>query len=477
MRASRANCPAYLEKCASCAPRKASRRWRQAAEQLARTDARVQDSHAWLARLHAQSELPDAVCYQGRLFPERTEAAITHRLQEDKHALQTRLALLRAEHGLAARRPPVAEDPPFQVVKTPAPDMPEGFRFQLQLHGEPLPPIADVQSRLDSITVDLGDVPAEYLVPAGSGAYRAAVGDGGAAASDARTQTGYRYDEWDHVRQQYRPSWCLLAERDVHPVADDFVARTLHKHRGLLKHLYRTFEALRGEDRRLRKEPFGDAIDLDALIDSYADQRAGLEGDERVFTKRKRVERDIAVIFLVDMSGSTKGWINEVEREALVLLCEALEILGDRYAIYGFSGVTHKRCELYRVKRLDESYGEEVRARISGMRPQDYTRMGVFIRHAAGLFAEIEARTKLLITISDGRPDDQDGYRGSYGIEDTRQALLEARYQGIHPYCITIDEQAMEYLPHMYGAAAFSVINEVHRLPYRVSDIYRRITH
>ena len=125
----------------------------------------------------------------------------------------------------------------------------------------------------------------------------------------------------------------------------------------------------------------GDGIVIDAAVEAYTDQQAGLEPGESLFTRRKRVDRDIAVVFLVDMSGSTKGWINEIERESLVLLCEALEILGDRYAIYGFSGLTHRRCDLFRVKDLHEPYGEEVRSRISGIKPQDYTRMGVFIRH------------------------------------------------------------------------------------------------
>jgi nitric oxide reductase NorD protein len=181
-------------------------------------------------------------------------------------------------------------------------------------------------------------------------------------------------------------------------------------------------------------------------------------------------------MFMVDMSGSTKGWINDAEREALVLLCESLETLGDRYAIYGFSGMTRKRCEVYRVKRFDEHYDDTVRGRISGIRPKDYTRMGVTIRHLSHLLNEVEARTKLLITLSDGKPDDYDTYRGAYGIEDTRQALIEAKRSGIHSFCITIDTEARDYLPHMYGAVNYTVIDEVRKLPLKVSDIYRRLT-
>ena len=179
---------------------------------------------------------------------------------------------------------------------------------------------------------------------------------------------------------------------------------------------------------------------------------------------------------MVDMSGSTKGWINDAERESLVLLCESLETLGDRYAIYGFSSITRKRCELYHIKRFDEPYDGEVKARVSGIRPQDYTRMGFAIRHLTRLLNEVDARTRILITLSDGKPDDYDSYRGEYGIEDTRRALIEARREGVHPYCITIDEEARDYLPHLYGPAAFTLVSEVRELPLKVSDIYRRLT-
>ena len=268
----------------------------------------------------------------------------------------------------------------------------------------------------------------------------------------------------------------MLRELDVHPGDEDFVPRTLARYAGLVGQLRKVFEALRGDHRRLKRQMDGDDVDLDALVEALVDHRGGAELSERLFTRHVKSERDIAVMFMVDMSGSTKGWINDAERESLVLLCEALEVLGDRYGIYGFSGMTRKRCEVYRVKRFDEPYSAAVRRRISGIRPQDYTRMGVAIRHLTGRLREVEARTKLLITLSDGKPDDYDGYRGEYGIEDTRQALVEAKRDGIHAFCITIDAHARDYLPHMYGAVNYTLVDDVRRLPIKVSDIYRRLT-
>jgi nitric oxide reductase NorD protein len=177
------------------------------------------------------------------------------------------------------------------------------------------------------------------------------------------------------------------------------------------------------------------------------------------------------------MSGSTKGWINDAEREALVMLCEALEALGDRYAIYGFSGMTRRNCQVFRIKRFEESYGDTVRSRIAGIEAQDYTRMGAAIRHLTGVLNGVEARTRLLVTLSDGRPDDfSDNYRGEYGIEDTRQALLEAHRSGVKPFCITIDREARDYLPHMYGAVSWTLVQDVAKLPLKVAAIYAKLT-
>jgi nitric oxide reductase NorD protein len=269
----------------------------------------------------------------------------------------------------------------------------------------------------------------------------------------------------------------VLRELDVHPGSPDFIDATLAKYAPQVALLRQTFEMLRGEDKVLKKQKNGDDYDLDAVISAYADMRSGRELPEWLLTRRYKAERDIAVMFMVDMSGSTKGWINEAEREALVMLCEALNVLGDRYAIYGFSGITRKRCEIYRVKRFDERYDDDVRRRIAGILPHDYTRMGVAIRHLTALLNTIDARTKLLITLSDGKPDDySDNYRGEYGIEDTRQALIEAHRRAIHPFCITIDREARNYLPRMYGTVNYTVIDDVARLPLKVADIYRKLT-
>ncbi len=453
--------------------------WPSACRRVLEPDATAADSLALVGTLY-DAFTPPRLSYMGVLRPDLVQAVRAGRIAREKHELQSELARMLAEkpesfgsheQAGANRRFSVFTDDNGSAGGAP----------ELRLDGEPIVPTDHVNQLLQSIAQDLGAVPDDYLVPAGADAYPAAHTQENEKA-DA-WKGGYHeegallYHEWDYRRRHYRKHWCVLRELDVQPGAADFVDATLARYAPQVSQLRRTFELLRGEDKLLKKQANGDDIDLDAVISAYADMRSGMELAERLLVKRYKAERDIAVMFMVDMSGSTKGWINAAEREALVMLCEALAVLGDRYAIYGFSGITRKRCEIYRIKRFDERYDDDVRRRIAGILPQDYTRMGVAIRHLTALLNTVEARTKLLITLSDGKPDDySDNYRGEYGIEDTRQALIEAQRSRIHPFCITIDREAREYLPRMYGAVNYTVIDDVARLPLKVADIYRRLT-
>jgi nitric oxide reductase NorD protein len=435
------------------------------------------------------SILPDSCCYQGLINPHGVAETRHKRIEKEKAYFKVALSEI-AKEMLGEPEPAADNDATLQPApaefelkpKHESDDVFTQDSVELQLEGKPMPTPDHVQELISSIFVDFGEIPPEYLTAAGPGEYDISRYEDSKLNPEDVWQGTYHeegaelYNEWNFQRQHYHKNWCVLRELDVQPKYDSFVADTLDKYRGQLKSLRHTFEILRGEDKLLKKQPYGDDIDINAFVDALADVKSGMEMPEQLFTKMHKEERNVAVLLMVDMSGSTKGWINQAEREALVLLAEALEILGDRYAIYGFSGVTRKRCELFRIKSFDDEYDSEIRARISNMEPQDYTRMGVFIRHGTRLFSEVEASTKLMITLSDGKPDDYDTYRGEYGIEDTRQALYEAKREGIHSFCITIDEQARDYLPHMYGAANYAVIDEVSQLPLKVSDIYRRLT-
>jgi nitric oxide reductase NorD protein len=454
--------------------------WQALAAQLSAADQTVLDVVALTHQYVDQLPAPPPRFYQGVIQPRKVEECMDKRL--DKEKAQLRIFLRHLTEEIKGKDKQDAASVEYEINLERAEHEQTMSHVELTLDGQPMPIPDHAKGLLTSIMQDLGEIPEDYLVPAGPGEYDPNLFHEKPTDPDDVWRGAYHedgaflYNEWDYKRQHYRKNWCAVREKEVTPVHDDFVQNTLQKYSGFVKQLRKTFEAMRDEDRLLKRQVHGDGVDIDALVEALADAKDGSEMTDRLFTRMHRAERDIAVLFMVDMSGSTKGWINEAERESLALLAETLQTLGDRYAIYGFSGLARKRCEIYRIKSFADPYNDEVKGRISAIQPKDYTRMGFAIRHLSRILNEVAAKTRILITLSDGKPDDYDHYRGHYGIEDTRRALIEARRSGIHSYCITIDKEGREYLPHMYGPARYTVIDEVSKLPLKVSEIYRRIT-
>ncbi|MBF0164636.1 MAG: hypothetical protein HQM01_09100 [Magnetococcales bacterium] len=454
--------------------------WNTHLAALMAEEGSVEESLNRLAAVYG-SPLPEPPPFHGALDFKPALSTLQQRLEREKRLFRKILGTT-----LAQMKPiQMAVDPRESTLE--AATLDDGMTLELRLDGQPLILPDDLQTVTRSIIQDLGQLPPEYLQAAGPGGYLADATGNGAAEADAPLtshadlpEDGFLYPEWDHQRQGYRRDWCRLRERTLDRSDDPVVARTLEKHRGLWQQLRRKLEWLRGGDRWLRRQEQGDEVDMDVWLDSWMEERMGQESDPRLFRQRRHDERNIATLILVDMSGSTKGWVNEAIRESLVLLCKALEVLQDRFAVYGFSSMTRKHCDCYVIKRFDQSLNPEVEGRIAAIAPKDYTRMGVFLRHATHLLNQQPARIRLLITISDGKPEDydsfQDGYRGIYGLKDTRQALIEAKHLGIHPFCITIDREAGDYLPQLYGPARYVVLDDVRLLPLKITDIYRRLT-
>ena len=291
-----------------------------------------------------------------------------------------------------------------------------------------------------------------------------------------------RYHEWDQEIHDYRLNWCRVVERAAEERPDDVVAATLQTHGGIVSTLRRFFEGLRPPGlKRVSGQVDGDEVDVDAAVRVRAEQAAGAEVSDRIYIRRERKERDVAAAFLVDVSGSTSRQLEggrrviDVEREGLVLLCEALEAVGDQYALYGYSGQGRGNVDFMVIKDFADRLGGRAAHRLAGLTPLQQNRDGAAIRHATAKLLACEAKTKLLMVISDGRPLD-DGYKDEYSLEDTKAALREAKQRGIHPFCITIDRDADAYLRRMYGDVQFTVIDRVETLPLRLPRIYQRLT-
>ena len=286
----------------------------------------------------------------------------------------------------------------------------------------------------------------------------------------------YLYPEWGIDIKDYRLKWSRVRERFLEGGSDDFYRDTIQKYAGQIKIIRREFQMLRPEGLvKLRGQFDGDDIDLDATVQYFIDKRLRLSPSERNYVRTENRTRDIAVAFLVDMSGSTAGATILCEKEALVLMSEALKELGDAFAIYGFSGYGRDNVMFYIIKDFEDSYDRRVQCKISTMTNKQSTRVAPAIRHTTTKLRRREEKTKMLILLSDGKPLDRD-YHGNYAIEDTRMALREAQRYGVKSFCITVDREAAEYLPRMYADSRWVVIDDVLKLPDKIMRIYKRFT-
>ena len=344
--------------------------------------------------------------------------------------------------------------------------------------------------QLDALRQMLGDPDAG---PRRTKRFRDAAGEG----------TYFCYDEWDYHIDDYRSRWCRLYEVNVDGDSGEFFNRALGDYARLIPEVRRQFQRIRPEMyRTVRGLEDGEDFDLNAAIAARADVRAGVAPSSRLYVARKREERDVATLFLVDMSASTDEpfavdgagangravagrWagkprrIIDMTKETLVIMAEALEEIGDAYAIYGFSGHGRERVEVYRVKSFAETLNATVKARLGGMEPKRSTRMGTALRHAVEKLAGVTSRCKHLFLLSDGFPQDydygQDRRSNLYGIRDTAVALREAEAAGVTPFCITVDKAGHDYLRQMCDESRYMVIEDISALPRELPKIYQRI--
>jgi len=356
-------------------------------------------------------------------------------------------------------------------------------------------------------------------------------GDQGQPTSDNSTGAGegeeplipivttYYYDEWDFRAQDYKPRWCAVKESKLDQGDDNFYENALKEHAGLVAQTRKQFELMKPEMfRKLKRLPDGEDFDLDAAIEWMIEKRAGANPNEKIYWRRNKIERDVAVAFLIDMSASTDEEINkrekryddddydddprkylswwvskrrqeltsppkriiDLEKESTVLLMTALETIGDQYGIYGFSGYGRDNVEFFVIKDFNETLDQKIKNRLDKVTPIRSTRMGPAIRHATFKLMETDAKVKILFLLSDGRPQDhgygRDRTEKEYAIHDTKQALNEAKREGITPFALTVDRAGHDYLKTMCEDMGYEVVADIEALPSRLPTLYRRLT-
>ncbi|MBM4404847.1 MAG: VWA domain-containing protein [Chloroflexi bacterium] len=329
----------------------------------------------------------------------------------------------------------------------------------------------------------------------------------------------FLYDEWDFRAADYKPRWCAVREKVMDEGTSDFYEKTLKSYAQLVSRIKKQFEMLAPEMyRKVKHLPDGDEYDFDTVVESVIEGMAGGTPTDKVYWRRNKIEREVSVAFLLDMSASTAEAVDEarrqidtvdfpddprdymtwlrtrreemsrrtykriidIEKESTVLLIRALEAIGDTYGIYGFSGYGRENVEFYVIKDIDERFGEPVKRRIDKITPMHATRMGPAIRHAVTKLESQESRTKVLFLVSDGRPQDRgysrEGVEKEYAVHDTRMALNEARRKNIVPFCLTVDRAGHDYLKTMCSDMGYEIVPDITSLPHRLPQLYRRLT-
>ncbi|MFO1327342.1 MAG: VWA domain-containing protein [Rubrivivax sp.] len=297
-----------------------------------------------------------------------------------------------------------------------------------------------------------------------------------AAVDDLPLGEGEQVPEWDWRARRLLPGHCAVQTRVARPGPAFVPPPAL---RATARRVRRRLETLRAAPRRLHAQRDGDRLDLDAWVRTRSEAP---DEQPAVWLRDERGERELATLLLADLSLSTEAHVDDqqrvidVVRDALYVFGEALSASGDAFQMLGFSSVRRQHVRLQHLKGFDEAWNDTVRARLAALKPGYYTRMGAALRAATRRLAERPERQRLLLLLTDGKPNDLDVYEGRYGLEDTREAVREARAAGVLPFAVTIDEQAADYLPQLFGQDGFALVRRPRELVGRLAQVYARLT-
>ncbi|MBA4343729.1 MAG: VWA domain-containing protein [Methylibium sp.] len=285
--------------------------------------------------------------------------------------------------------------------------------------------------------------------------------------------------EWDWKHKRLLPAHCAVQTMQARPGTPFMPPPAL---RATARRMRRRLEVLRAAPQWQRGCTDGEALDLDAWVRHAGGSQGGHGGAEpAVFTRRARGERQLASLLLADLSLSTDAYCSneqrviDVIREALYVFGEALDGCGDAFEMLGFSSVRRSHVRLQLLKSFDESWSSTTQARVGAIKPGYYTRMGAALRAATERLAQRPERQRLLLILTDGKPNDLDVYEGRWGIEDTRHAVSQAREAGLTPFCLSIDEEAHAYLPHLFGRMGWAQVRQPTQLPERLTALYAQL--
>ncbi len=289
----------------------------------------------------------------------------------------------------------------------------------------------------------------------------------------------YLYPEWDSSKNSYNENHCKVFPSKLRENDVMYYQNTLKSNRSVLLSLRKMFALMNNKIEEERRQTSGENIDLDAVIDMFADVKAKHTPDERLYLSKRKRKKELSLLFLLDLSLSSDGYahgnrIIDVEKQVSILFGEVLNEQLVDFQIDGFYSKTRNNTSYVTLKAFDEDW-HKAKQKIGAVQPTGYTRIGTALRHATAELDKRDARKKWLVLLSDGKPNDYDRYEGKYGIQDTKQALREMRVVGINNFAVAIEEQAKFYLPQMFGQNHYNILSSPRELISSLTSLYKRI--
>ena len=287
------------------------------------------------------------------------------------------------------------------------------------------------------------------------------------------------YDEWNYAKKKYRKDYCKVYPKKIKKLNAAYYKKTIQNNASTLTGLRKMLTSVNNKSKQFRRQTQGDSFDTDALTDFFIDLKTGHTPSEKIYISKRRKEKDLSILMLLDTSLSSDSYANDnrvidVEKEVSILFGEILYEFNVDFSINSFNSKTRNFTNYHSIKEFDEDWNI-AKLKVGSIEPAGYTRIGTAIRHSGALLAQRESQNKWLILISDGKPNDYDKYEGRYGINDVKQALRELNEQHINSYALAIEAAAKYYLPQMFGANHFEILTSPVQLLESLAKLYEKI--
>ena len=299
------------------------------------------------------------------------------------------------------------------------------------------------------------------------------------SALNSKHSQAHLYNEWDYKKKNYKIDFCKVFPYSLQANDDAFYLKTIRENKILLNGLRKMLTNVNNRLQQQRRQTSGSELDIDSVTDLFIELKSGFSPEEKVYLSNRKKEKEISIMLLLDSSLSSDGYVNgtnvlDIEKEISVLFGEILNEFNIDFNISTFHSNTRNNSSFIQIKAFDDKWSTS-KNNIGAIEPTGYTRIGTAIRHASTLLESRESKSKWMLLISDGKPNDYDRYEGKYGIEDTKQALRELNSKNINSYALAIEANAKYYLPQMFGQNHYQILSSTEELVTSLVKLYEHI--